>query len=148
MAKLIALLKRLALVLAVTAAAWSSALVTFGVPAAEASCGQIQINVYEDTNQGGDWLPFCYPGSLSNLHTASDPDGCHGVGEFRFNWGDCVSSFRVINADCHFRVLLYANTGYSGLMQWTSWGNKTVSTMGGSNDALSSFRFEWREDCV
>ena len=135
-------------VFAVTVLAWAPG--SGLTPSAAAACSDAKLTINDETSFGGTSWVICYPDNIANLANASsNPWGCHG-GVFTYDTlNDCMSSVKVENANCHYRILLYINSNYSNRMtDYSSWGNWTDNNMGSYNDSLSSLKWDYRASCT
>jgi hypothetical protein len=104
---------------------------------------------YEDANYGGDsQLRACYPTKIDNLGDIAAPAGCQAGLFPRGDFNDCISSFRVLQTNCHYYFAQYVNEGYDNLMPspLSGWGSRS-GNYGSYNDSLTSFKWSYRNTC-
>lgn len=149
----LALLMGLALATSVagnaSAAAVRTAAGVASTTSAQGNCNNGWVTLWENGSYGGSSLKVCYGDNISNLANVSAPSGCDG-GVFIYpDWHDCISSFKVVNASCHIRLNLYVDANYGSIMPspYSGLGSRSISSMGGYGDHLSSLRWSYNTTC-
>lgn len=76
------------------------------------------------------------------------PPGARRGSSPRGDFNDCISSFRVLQTNCHYYFAQYVNEGYDNLMPspLSGWGSRS-GNYGSYNDSLTSFKWSYRNTC-
>ncbi|CAN5476181.1 hypothetical protein BH20CHL6_BH20CHL6_01380 [soil metagenome] len=117
--------------------------------AATASCSGAYAILYEDASYGGNSLRVCFGQNISDLRDQPTLNGCDGGIFIHPDWADCISSFKIINANCHHRFVPYVDIDYSQSFgsPYAGYGSRAFSTLGSYNDKMSSLRWTYVNTC-
>lgn len=113
------------------------------------NCNTGQVRLWEDASYGGSSLIVCYGDNISNLGNVVASAGCDGGILIYGDWHDCISSFKVTNADCHIKLQVFVDAGYGSAMPgpYSGTGNRIISSMGSYNDTMSSLQWTYLATC-
>lgn len=116
----------------------------------DTGCNGPYVILYEHASYGGNSLLVCYPTAIPELRNVPAPQGCDGGWLIYAEWHDCISSFKVIGATCHYKFKPYQAANYGSLMPspYTQFGSHNESTLGAYNDTMSSLNWEYRSPCI
>lgn len=96
------------------------------------------------------YLQVCFGTNYSNLHNLNAGDGgCDAGWIIRAELGDCFSSFRVYNANCHHKLDVYEHINHEGRMPppYSRTGSREIDSMGSYNDTMSSLAWSYVAQC-
>jgi len=98
---------------------------------------------------GGDTITKCgLPSSLGDSNLSNDTAGLNNgcatsIGADTTNWANCASSFKYAGLPSNYRVVMYANSNYSGRIQCGGVdGSATYNLLDAANDNTYSWRVE------
>lgn len=114
-----------------------------------AACAGAHAIFYEDNGYEGSGLLVCFGENIRNLGTVRANTGCDGGWIVYEDWHDCISSFKVLNADCHHKLDVYVDTDYGVRMPgpYSGKGSRSIRNMHGYNDTMSSLKWTYLSQC-
>jgi hypothetical protein len=110
--------------------------------------------IYGDINYLPTATSYALTSSVSDLHNILYGGGTSGDCPSRWwridrpnSWYACISSFRIVNADCHWGFAFYDDINYS-ILSFSHYGNYSASTIpNGDNDNYMSIKLIYRTNC-